>query len=69
MLNKHYNMRYYVIAGEPSGDLHGGKLMQGIATYDTEALFRFSGGDFMAEVGGRENMLYHYKEMSFFFFF
>lgn len=61
-------MRYYVIAGEPSGDLHGGKLMQGIATYDTEALFRFSGGDFMAEVGGRENMLYHYKEMSFFGF-
>ena len=42
--------------------------MQGIATYDTEALFRFSGGDFMAEVGGRENMLYHYKEMSFFGF-
>lgn len=61
-------MRYYVIAGEPSGDLHGGKLMQGIATYDTEALFRFSGGDFMAEIGGRENMLYHYKEMSFFGF-
>ena len=61
-------MRYYVIAGEPSGDLHGGKLMRGIATFDTEARFRFSGGDFMAEVGGRENMLYHYKEMSFFGF-
>lgn len=61
-------MRYYIIAGEPSGDLHGGKLMRGIATFDTEARFRFSGGDFMAEVGGRENMLYHYKEMSFFGF-
>lgn len=61
-------MRYYVIAGEPSGDLHGGKLMRGIATFDTEARFRFSGGDFMAEVGGKENMLYHYKEMSFFGF-
>lgn len=61
-------MRYYVIAGEPSGDLHGGKLMRGIATYDTEAEFRFSGGDYMAEVGGKENMLYHYKEMSFFGF-
>ena len=61
-------MRYYVIAGEPSGDLHGGKLMRGIATFDTEARFRFSGGDFMAEIGGRENMLYHYKEMSFFGF-
>ena len=42
--------------------------MRGIATFDTEARFRFSGGDFMAEVGGRENMLYHYKEMSFFGF-
>ena len=61
-------MRYYIIAGEPSGDLHGGKLMRGIATFDTEARFRFSGGDFMAEVGGKENMLYHYKEMSFFGF-
>jgi lipid-A-disaccharide synthase len=61
-------MRYYVIAGEPSGDLHGGKLMRGIATYDNEAHFRFSGGDYMAEVGGRENMIYHYREMSFFGF-
>ena len=61
-------MRYNIIAGEPSGDLHGGKLMRGIATFDTEARFRFSGGDFMAEVGGKENMLYHYKEMSFFGF-
>ena len=42
--------------------------MRGIATFDTEARFRFSGGDFMAEVGGKENMLYHYKEMSFFGF-
>ncbi|MBO5800702.1 MAG: lipid-A-disaccharide synthase [Alistipes sp.] len=61
-------MRYYIIAGEPSGDLHGGKLMRGIAKYDTEAQFRFSGGDFMAEVGGKENLLYHYREMSFFGF-
>ena len=61
-------MRYYVIAGEPSGDLHGGKLMRGIANYDSEAEFRFSGGDFMCEVGGKDNMLYHYREMSFFGF-
>jgi lipid-A-disaccharide synthase len=61
-------MRYYVIAGEPSGDLHGGKLMRGIAKYDPEAQFRFSGGDLMCEVGGKENMLYHYREMSFFGF-
>ena len=61
-------MKYYVIAGEPSGDLHGSKLMRGISLEDTEAKFRFSGGDRMAEVAGREAMLYHYKEMSFFGF-
>lgn len=61
-------MRYYIIAGEPSGDLHGSKLMRGIRHNDTEAEFRFSGGDRMADIGGRENMLYHYTEMSFFGF-
>lgn len=61
-------MKYYVIAGEPSGDLHGSKLMRGIRNNDPEASFRFSGGDRMAEVGGTENMLYHYKQMSFFGF-
>ena len=61
-------MKYYVIAGEPSGDLHGSKLMRGICHNDPEASFRFSGGDRMAEVGGAENMLYHYKDMSFFGF-
>ena len=61
-------MKYYVIAGEPSGDLHGSKLMRGIRHNDPEASFRFSGGDRMAEVGGAENMLYHYKQMSFFGF-
>ena len=61
-------MKYYVIAGEPSGDLHGSKLMRGIRNQDPEASFRFSGGDSMAEVGGKENMLYHYKQMSFFGF-
>lgn len=59
-------MKYYVIAGEPSGDLHGSKLMRGICGADAEASFRFSGGDRMAEVAGREAMLYHYTEMSFF---
>ena len=61
-------MKYYVIAGEPSGDLHGSKLMRGIRNNDTQASFRFSGGDRMAEVGGTDNMLYHYKQMSFFGF-
>lgn len=61
-------MRYYVISGEPSGDLHGGKLMRGIVAEDGEAQFRFCGGDCMAAVGGKEGMLYHYTEMSFFGF-
>ena len=61
-------MKYYVIAGEPSGDLHGSKLIRGISLEDPEAEFRFSGGDRMVEVAGREAMLYHYKQMSFFGF-
>lgn len=61
-------MRYYVIAGEPSGDLHGGKLMREIAREDANAAFRFCGGDLMAEVAGGDSMLYHYKQMSFFGF-
>ena len=59
-------MKYFVIAGEPSGDLHGSKLMQGIANEDCDARFRFCGGDRMVEVGGKENLVKHYKEMSFF---
>ena len=43
-------MKYYIIAGEPSGDLHGGNLMKGIVAEDSEAQFRFWGGDKMAEV-------------------
>ncbi|MBE6202307.1 MAG: lipid-A-disaccharide synthase [Rikenellaceae bacterium] len=61
-------MRYYVISGEPSGDLHGSKLMRGIRHHDGAAEFRFCGGDRMAEIGGKEGMLYHYKQMSFFGF-
>ena len=61
-------MKYYIIAGEPSGDLHGSNLMKGIRKSDSEAEFRFFGGDMMAEVGGRENLVKHYREMSFFGF-
>lgn len=61
-------MKYYVIAGEPSGDLHGGKLLRGIIEEDAEATFRFCGGDRMAEIAGSDAMLYHYTEMSFFGF-
>ena len=59
-------MKYFVIAGEPSGDLHGSKLMQGIANEDCDARFRFCGGDRMVEVGGKQGLVKHYKEMSFF---
>ena len=61
-------MKYYVIAGEPSGDLHGGKLIREIAKEDTNATFRFCGGDLMAATAGKESMCYHYKQMSFFGF-
>lgn len=61
-------MKYFVISGEPSGDLHGSKLMAGLKAEDPKAEFRFCGGDRMAEVGGREGLLLHYKEMSFFGF-
>lgn len=45
-------MRYYLIAGEASGDLHGSNLMKGLLKSDPEAQFRFWGGDMMASVGG-----------------
>ena len=61
-------MKYYIIAGEPSGDLHGANLMKGLKKADPEAEFRFWGGDKMAEAGGRENLVRHYREASFFGF-
>ena len=61
-------MKYYIIAGEPSGDLHGSNLMRGIVKADAAAQFRFWGGDRMAEVGGAGNLDKHYREMSFFGF-
>ena len=61
-------MKYYIIAGEPSGDLHGSNLMKGLLKSDPEAKFRFCGGDMMSAVGGKENLLKHYREMSFFGF-
>ena len=59
-------MKYYIIAGEASGDLHGFNLMKGILKADPKAEFRFWGGDRMAEVGGVENLVKHYKQTSFF---
>ena len=59
-------MRYYLIAGEPSGDLHGANLMRGILKADADAVFRFWGGDMMAAAGGAQNLAKHYRDTSFF---
>lgn len=59
-------MKYYLIAGEPSGDLHGANLIDGLAKADPEAEFRFWGGDRMAAAGGPGNLRKHYRETSFF---
>lgn len=61
-------MRYYIIAGEASGDLHGANLMKGLLKNDPQAEFRFWGGDRMAAVGGGRNLARHYKTASFFGF-
>lgn len=59
-------MRYYLIAGEASGDLHGANLMKGLLKSDPQAQFRFWGGDKMSAVGGSDNLAKHYREASFF---
>ncbi len=56
-------MKYYLIAGEASGDLHASRLMSALLDRDPEAQFRFLGGDFMAAVGGKP--VKHYKEMAY----
>ncbi len=56
-------MRYYLIAGEASGDLHASNLMKGLLKFDGEAEFRFMGGDLMKETGG--TLVKHYREMAF----
>ncbi|MFP4556636.1 MAG: lipid-A-disaccharide synthase [Bacteroidales bacterium] len=56
-------MKYYLIAGEASGDLHASNLMKGIRQYDSDAEFRFFGGDLMAMIGGEP--VKHYKKMAF----
>lgn len=59
-------MKYYLIAGEPSGDLHGANLIEGLKKADPDAEFRFWGGDKMAAAGGAGNLAKHYRETSFF---
>ncbi|UMB55430.1 lipid-A-disaccharide synthase [Lutibacter sp. A64] len=56
-------MKYYIISGEASGDLHGSNLMKALFLEDKQAEIRFWGGDLMAEVGG--TLVKHYKERAF----
>ena len=56
-------MKYYLIAGEASGDLHGANLMRALQQIDPKAEFRFWGGDRMEAVGGK--LIKHYRDLAF----
>ncbi|MGJ8592046.1 MAG: lipid-A-disaccharide synthase [Aquaticitalea sp.] len=56
-------MKYYIIAGEASGDLHGANLMKALLKQDVNAQFRFWGGDLMQKVN--DSLIKHYRELAF----
>ena len=56
-------MKYYLIAGEASGDLHASHLMRSLKQIDKEADFRFFGGDLMSDVGGTR--VRHYRDLAY----
>lgn len=56
-------MKYYIIAGEASGDLHASNLMRGLKAANEQAEFRFWGGDLMEAVGG--TLVKHYRDLAF----
>ena len=56
-------MKYYLIAGERSGDLHASNLMKGLLRKEPKASFRYFGGDYMQAVGGE--LVVHYRDMAF----
>ena len=56
-------MKYYLIVGEASGDLHASNLMKALQAKDPKAEFRFFGGDLMAAAGG--SLVKHYKDMAY----
>ena len=56
-------MKYYLIAGEASGDLHASRLMRSLKVHDAEAEFRYFGGDLMAAEGG--TLVKHYRELAY----
>ena len=56
-------MKYYLIVGEASGDLHASHLMQSLKNFDADAQFRFFGGDMMTAVGG--TCVRHYRDLAY----
>jgi lipid-A-disaccharide synthase len=60
-------MKYYLVAGEASGDLHGANLMKALKVHDSQAEFRYFGGDLMQAEGG--TLIKHYADMAFMGFF
>lgn len=56
-------MKYYIIVGEASGDLHASRLMRSLRKVDSKADFRFFGGDLMSEAGGTR--VKHYRELAY----
>lgn len=56
-------MKYYIIVGEASGDLHASRLMRSLRKVDSRADFRFFGGDLMSEAGGTR--VKHYRELAY----
>lgn len=56
-------MKYYLVAGEASGDLHGANLMKALKVEDEDAVFRYFGGDKMQAEGGE--LVKHYADMAF----
>ncbi len=56
-------MKYYILVGEASGDLHGANLMKALLKEDPKADIRFWGGDLMQAVGG--TLVKHYKDLAF----
>lgn len=57
-------MKYFLIAGEASGDIHASQLIRALKAHDDEARFEFLGGDLMADAAGVEPVI-HYRDMAF----
>lgn len=57
-------MKYFLIAGEASGDIHASQLIRALKAHDGEARFEFLGGDLMADAAGVEPVI-HYRDMAF----